>query len=558
MSTRAPLRVCLVRPPSVEAKSQMAAWAVPPLGLAYVAAAIVDAGHQVTVVDAVGEDPLRLEAVDERLLRRGLAVEDVAARVPADTDVIGVSCMFSQEWPWIRPVVEALRARCPDALIVAGGEHVTALPEFVMQDSPIDVCVLGEGEDTIVDLLDALQVGRPLAEVPGLMTKTRDGFLRTAPRARLRNIDDIPLPLWDAFPLETYIATGMSFGVPRGRTVPMMATRGCPYQCTFCSSPDMWTTRWLARDPARVLDEIRSYIERYRIENVDFYDLTAIIKREWILEFCRLIKQSGLRFTWQLPSGTRSEAIDADVAKALYETGCRNIAYAPESGSPTELRRIKKKVVVPRMLGSMRAAARHGLRIKANIVVGFPGQTGRELLQTIWFMVKVAAVGGSDIAIHLYSPYPGSQLYRELRDQGRLPPPGDEYFRWLFNYLDLAAGESMSFSEHLSNRQIALARYGGTSLFYAVSLLLRPWRIFLLAYHLGVGRYETVLESGLARFVGRRRQRRARPVEVVQRAATVPAAPSGLWRPASRTARDLATAAAGEAGRASRSLGVRD
>lgn len=503
------MRVCLVRPPSVEASSQMVAWAVPPLGLAYVAASIAEAGHEVTIVDGVGEDPARLiPLADTHLLQRGLAVDEVAARVPADSDVIGVSCMFSQEWPYVRPVVQALRARCPSATIVAGGEHISALPEYVMQDSPIDHCILGEGEDTIVDLLAALETGRAPADVPGLVTHPNGHFVRTPPRARLRDVDSIPLPLWDAFPIENYIGLGMSFGVPRGRTMPMLATRGCPYQCTFCSSPEMWTTRWLARDPAKVLDEIRGYMQRYGVENIDFYDLTAIIKREWILDFCRLIKASGLQFTWQLPSGTRSEAIDGEVAAALYETGCRNIAYAPESGAATELRRIKKKVKVPRMLDSMRAANRHGLRVKTNIVVGFPGQTMRELLQTMWFIVRVAALGGSDVAIHLYSPYPGAELYRQLRAEGRLPPPGDEYFRWLFNYLDLSTGEVKSFSEHLSNRQVAAARFFGTALFYLVSLTLRPWRIVQLLYHLGVGRYETVLESGLAGFIARRRERR--------------------------------------------------
>src|SRR5262245_44719051 len=145
------MRVCLVRPPSVEGRSQMVAWAVPPLGLAYVAAGMSEAGHAVTVVDGVGRDPARLTPLDDpRLLRRGLDVDEVAALVPADSEVIGISCMFSQEWPYVRPVVEALRERCPSAVIVAGGEHISALPEFVMEDSPVDICVLGEGEETAV------------------------------------------------------------------------------------------------------------------------------------------------------------------------------------------------------------------------------------------------------------------------------------------------------------------------------------------------------------------------------------------------------------------------
>ena len=193
----------------------------------------------------------------------------------------------------------------------------------------------------------------------------------------------------------------------------------------------MWTTRWLARDPAEVVAEIRWLIEDYGVENVDFYDLTFIIKRDWILEFCGLIKESGLRFTYQLPTGTRAEAIDAKVAEALYETGCRNITYAPESGSPSELRRIKKKITIPSMLASMKAGYQSGLLVKANIVLGFPGETRRENLQTMGFIARMALVGVRDVIIFLFSPYPGSELHRELVDAGRLPEPSDEYFEML-------------------------------------------------------------------------------------------------------------------------------
>src|SRR5437016_2011046 len=95
----------------------------------------------------------------------------------------------------------------------------------------------------------------------------------------------------------------------------------------------MWTTKWIARDPDALLDEIADLQRTYRADNFDFYDLTVIVKRQWILDFCRAIERRGMRFLWQLPSGTRSEAIDAEVASWLYRTGCRNLSYAPESGS---------------------------------------------------------------------------------------------------------------------------------------------------------------------------------------------------------------------------------
>src|SRR5262249_38566659 len=138
---------------------------------------------------------------------------------------------------------------------------------------------------------------------------------RTAPRQRIRDVDAIPRPAWHLFPVSNYLDGGFTYGVNLGRSMPILATRGCPYQCTFCSSPAMWTTR--------------------------YYALTAIIKRDWILAFCRELERRGLDITYQLPTGTRSEVLDEEVLAALYRTGCRNICYAPESGSPETLARIK-------------------------------------------------------------------------------------------------------------------------------------------------------------------------------------------------------------------------
>ena len=122
----------------------------------------------------------------------------------------------------------------------------------------------------------------------------------------------------------------------------------------------MWTTRYTTRAPALVVDEIEEYVRRYRVENIDFYDLTSIVERDWILEFCRLLDARGLRITWQLPSGTRSEALDEPVLRAMYRSGCRNVSYAPESGSRAHPRRDQEEGEArpPRGLDAHRGACR--------------------------------------------------------------------------------------------------------------------------------------------------------------------------------------------------------
>lgn len=497
--------VTLVRPPVLVAKWAHTTPTCPPIGLAYVASSLQAAGHAVTVIDAVGEAPeQRLPTSDPRFLSHGLGIDEIVARIPAEVALIGVSVMFSHEWPLIRDIITAIRARFPNVPLVAGGEHMTALPEFSLEQcAAIDAAVLGEGEETMIALAAALLHGQPLAAVAGIAYRADGAVVRTPPRARMRQLDDIPSPAWDLFPLEQYLANGYGFGVNRGRSMPVLATRGCPYQCTFCSNASMWGTRWVSRDVEKFFAEMMEYKRKYKVDNFDFYDLTAIVKKDWIIRFCDLVKDSGETFTWQLPSGTRSEAIDAEVARRLYESGCRNMSYAPESGSPEVLERIKKKIKLPAMKTSMADSVKVGINCKANIIIGFPGETHRDVLKTIWFCVEMAALGVHDMFISPFSPYPGSELFDDMRKAGQIPALTDEYFYSLAAYTDITTTSSCS--ENISDKALGRYRLWGVMLYYAVLYLVRPWRFVRTMRNVFSEHQESRLEMSLRDLVVRLR-----------------------------------------------------
>jgi radical SAM superfamily enzyme YgiQ (UPF0313 family) len=283
----------------------------------------------------------------------------------------------------------------------------------------------------------------------------------------------------------------------------------------------MWTTRYYARDVIAVVDEICDYVERYGMSNVDFEDLTAFIDRKWILAFCAELERRQVRITFQLPSGTRSEALDAEVLAALSRNGCSNLTYAPESGSVNTLRIIKKKVHPERLMESMRIAKRLGVNIKANLMVGFPNETRRELYDTIRFGLRAAWMGVDDIPLFPFSPYPGTALYDELRREGRLPEPTDDYFARL-GYMDMAATSSVS--RHIGARELRLNCVAGMSAFYAISYARYPRRILRTLRNLKADRSETVLEQ---RLVELKRRRAGRASALAQPAVdtTAPAMP---------------------------------
>ncbi len=527
--------IALIRPPTVSSAHAYSVPVTPPIGLAYLAAGLEQAGHRVAIIDALGEAPLqRVETCHPQLRAHGLTIAQVVERIDPATDLIGVSAMFSQEWPNTEQLIRAIRARFAQTPIVVGGEHATAAWDHVLSTCPaVDLCAIGEGEETIVELAELagrgvagtnvtqlaeshsrdgvcgkgfshqLKVIAPQscgetvlhASVAGIAYRGADGPVCSPRRERIRELDQMPRPAWHLTPIETYLAHGFGHGVNRGRSMPMLATRGCPYRCAFCSNPQMWTTRYVAREPARVVDEIEDYIARYGAQNIDFYDLTAILRREWILEFCRELDRRHIHITYQLPSGTRSEALDAETLAWLYRTGCRNITYAPESGSRRTLERIRKQVKLPRMRASIRAARQAGIRLKCNLVIGFPGEQRVDVWQTLWFAFQLAWMGVDDVPLYLFSPYPGSEFHRQLREQGVISTMDNDYFASLGCFMDLS--QSSRYCAHIGPRELNFYRSFGMAAAYAVGYLVRPWRIVRTAMNLWRDQAITVLEQRL-------------------------------------------------------------
>jgi anaerobic magnesium-protoporphyrin IX monomethyl ester cyclase len=433
--------VCLIRPPAAESFRFSTASITLPLGLAYISGALRAAGIGVRVVDAVGEAPDTRANYCKGYLT-GLSLDDIVARVPAGADVIGLTVVFTHEWPAAVVLLEKLRRRFPSATLVVGGEHVTSLPEFSLLTSRADVAVMGEGEETIVELVRAVRAKKPLAAIAGLAWRQGDAAHVNPRRERTRAVDAIAPPDWDSFALRTYHQHRFVGGMYSSRmTVPILATRGCPYQCTYCSSPNMWLPRWIPRDPIAVVDEIEGYVKKYGAGNFPFQDLTAIVQKSWIKTFCEEIIRRGLDIQWQLPTGTRSEAIDPEVARLLKRSGMTSMAYAPESGSEETRRLIKKKMSTPRLYESVDAAVSAGLNVAVFMVIGFPHDRDHHLAENLPFLDELARRGVSDIGIGFYMALPGTELFHSLYDAGKIKIDR-AYFRHILDALTPVPSQS--------------------------------------------------------------------------------------------------------------------
>lgn len=501
-----PLTVQLIHPPQrTSGANIVSAVTIPPLGLAYLAGALESAGHRVDVLDAIGEKLDRVFYWKGRALR-GLEFDEIVQGINPDADIIGIGMMFSCSWAPLRDLVRMIKDRFPDKPIVLGGEHPTALPELVFAQSPTDFVVRGEGEVTLVDLCNRLATGRDVTDTPGLALRDADAVRINPKRDRIRDVDAIPRPAWRHFNIAGYIAYNQPHGSAEGRSMPMLATRGCPFQCTFCGSPGMWGTSWRPRAPRLVADEIEAYVDKYGANDFQFEDLTAITRKDWVLAFCKELMQRGLKITWQLPSGTRSEAIDAEAAKAMFASGCRQFTYALESGSEVILKRIKKRIRLDRAFASAKDAMSEGVRVQGAFIVGFPGETWGQMWQTYRAILRCAMAGFHEINVSALQPLPNTELFHELNEQ-REVVLDDEYFDSIFGYLGI--WQQRSWNDRISNTTLRLIIFLSLASFFTASYLRRPGRLWTLMRSLSASQTQGKLPRILKGMVKEAREIRA-------------------------------------------------
>ena len=478
------LQIQLVRPFRVMPKDYFSIATSLPLGLAYLASTAEAAGYSVNVLDgqSIGFHDVS-PTPDGRFILGGLNSESICKRIDPNANVIGLSLMFSQEWPYHRELIKDIKKQNPNALIICGGEHASSLPELCLRELPeIDYIVMGEGEITFLSLLHIAFSNdlECLKDLPSITYRSSSNeIVVNSGGFRMKDMDNLPRPAWNLFDLESYFSKTSSLSPNSKRTIPILATRGCPYQCTFCSSPTMWSTRYVMREPEKVVDEIVWLQEQFGVDDIDFFDLTAIVKKEWVLEFCEEMKRRQVNITWNLPAGTRSEALDKNVLTKIYESGCKYLSYAPESGSEETLRLIKKRVNLKNILKSTSDAISIGHCVRIFVIIGFPNEKIKDMLQSFIFTIKGALLGTDDIVTFVFTPYPGSELFQDLKKQDKVSLD-DSYFLGLYSQLRLSMSGGVSYCPSMNWTTLNLLRLGQMTTFYLIAYLTQPKRILNL------------------------------------------------------------------------------
>lgn len=319
--------------------------------------------------------------------------------------VIGIS-----QWTHNRHISMELARTCrsilPEALIVIGGGHATFCFEDVLcEGSPVDCVVRGEGETTLLELLERVSSGLEWQSIAGVAFRSGSKITSTPPQNNIENLDMLPLP---AQYLDTSIGLDLELQAEF-----IVTTRGCPSACYFCSSPDFWGRKVRFRSPAAIVEEILYIRHTFGVIYFSIRDDTFTADRQRVVEFCSLLQQQDANILWNCQS--RVTAIDEDLVIGMKRAGCECIQLGVESGSPRILKQLGKKIVPAQIEKACALIREVGINLSLYLISDVPGETDADLQQTVKL---VRQLHPDDGYVSPLAYYPGTQLYKDAVASG--------------------------------------------------------------------------------------------------------------------------------------------
>jgi anaerobic magnesium-protoporphyrin IX monomethyl ester cyclase len=379
--------------------------AVPPLGLLGMAAVLRTQGESCRVWDPLPGDTSLLD--------------ELRAWRP---DLVGISFLTAQ-FARAGRLLSELRTALPEALLVIGGPHASALPEASLERLGADVCVFGEGERTLSEICARWAARETVAGLPGTIVATDGGPVRALPRDPIPDLDALPFPDRDALagPFAWYLAPpGVLRGLFRAGTTTLITSRGCPHRCSFCASHVVGGRRPRRRSAPHVLEELRWLQRRYGIRGVWFLDDDLAGSAEWMAELCDAVGPLGLEWSCQ----ARLDRLDHALLSTMRKAGCVQIEVGVESGSDRILQALSKRQSAAEVERRMRWVKGAGIRLMANFMVGAPGETEEDREATLALAQRVRP---HFTEFNVCMPYPGSELYDQAVQDGALDASTDGF-----------------------------------------------------------------------------------------------------------------------------------
>jgi anaerobic magnesium-protoporphyrin IX monomethyl ester cyclase len=357
----------------------------PPLGLAYMAAILEQNNFDVKIYDCPASD------LDHIQLKK-----ELEAYQPT---IVGVGSMT----PTIASALKTAQiGKEVGAKVIMGGPHATfADKEILANEKAVDIIVRGEGEETILELAKEAPNLQKIGDIKGITFRKNNEIIQTETRPFIQNLDALPRPAYHYLPIKKYRISGQYL-------LPVMSSRGCPFQCSFCVASQMFGQKFRARSPKNVVDELEWLKNEYDAEGIAFQDDTLTFDRKRALEICDGIIERKINLRWGC--GTRADVVTKELLAKMSKAHCNETMFGVESGCPRMRAVLKKGVTNDQIENAIKWTKEAGIFVTVSVILGYPGETKETLQETLDFVRKIEP---DDVWLCHATPYPGTYL-REL------------------------------------------------------------------------------------------------------------------------------------------------
>ncbi len=425
----------MINPPQIRPQKWGMPRVFPPLGLAYIAA-VLEPEHEVNIIDANGEGWRNPRKVDDGILYCGLSLKEIERRIrKCNPDVMGITVPFSVSNSISIQIADIVKSIDKNISVIIGGPHPTVRPTQTLKNTSIDYVVIGEGEHTVVDLLNTMMKHKPIKEIKGIGYKDNGEIRFTERRQPIHDIDSIPFPARHLLPMNEYFSAfkegraAQLMYVLHERWTTLFTSRGCPFHCVFCSIYLTMGRKFRPRSPENVVQEISHLIEKYQIKHICFQDDNMTANKKRFKRICNMIIRNNLDITWSAPNGIRADTLDSDLVLAMKQSGCERVSLSPESGVQSVVTTIIKKKLDLKSVENAVILLKHaGIKTDASFVIGLPGETKEDIWKTIHYAVKLQKLGVKNTGINIATPLYGTELYEQAVKNGYFIPEKTDDF----------------------------------------------------------------------------------------------------------------------------------
>ena len=392
------------------------------LGLGYLAAYLETNGHRVHIIDSVAEGidhVIKVKSFGRTITQTGLPYEEIVKRICPDTELIGLTVPFTMFARIAKELAHSIKTLFPTIPVVLGGVYPSTLAEDAL-NSDADYVIQGEGEIPLLQLANGVSPD----DIKGLCFFRNQTLINNGTSESIPDLDQIPFPARHLLPMEKYL-TFSARGSHMGRRTNLITSRGCPFDCSYCSIHPIHGYKWRARSAKNVLEEIKRLVKTYDLLHIEFEDDNMTFNKQRAEEIfdgiIQLRRDTGKNIRWSSSNGVRVDTLDRELLIKMKDSGCTELGIGVENGDPEILKLMNKKMDrLEKIVEIAEICVDLGINVSPFMIVGYPGETHEHFRRSLDFFMKLKAIGVRQFPVHIIKAYPRTSLFDYCKKEGYL------------------------------------------------------------------------------------------------------------------------------------------